>query len=540
MRYFSEPINRNAEKLIQYLIIVMVLLFIIKSTSVVLFNSFSFDGGMNAQAAHNLIKGMNNTETYLGMSVFDPRIQTGFPVILPVALNFLVFGEKFSSGLLVNGVYLVLLLAALIYYLKFCLQINSLFIFIIAVIFYATPSLFDFGFGLYGEIPALFYFILSIIFIYKYYDTTNKSFAFFSGLFLGFACLTKTVIIIALPAFALGALIHQLFRKSIRANVFQKTGIFIFGFLLPIGILEFYKLASLGNEAYTRWWKDMSSAILMQAGVVKGFTDTSGPVIKFLAHLDLLSSYIGINKWILFAGLSFLAISYLMILAKVILTIKFSETSDEMSEPANYSFIILMTTTLSYFGWWLLITTTQKAWHRRIINGTILFEICLFVLFYLGYKFFLNKRVVSDLLSKLVKNRVIITIFSSLFLILSIIALARSPNIQISFKDSDAKLAYVHAGNYIKNLPKEALVFGFGWWQAPIASFTSSRDFFDLYQFRSEGWEPAEKEAFLVVDTYAFEIDPGASRIILDQYETKLIFTENDIYVYKLLDSKQY
>jgi len=532
--------KNKIEKVFNYLTILIVILLFFKCAMVVMVEPFSFDGGMNAQAAHNLIKGFSHGEDYYGMSIFDPKIQTGIPVILPVAINFLLLGESFSSGLLVNAVYLIMLMIAVIYYFKTCLKINNLFTFLVILVLYATPSLFDFGFGLYGEIPAIFYFIISLIFLHKYHDGSRMIYILLSGSFLGLGYLTKTVILITIPAFVLVAILDGLINPSPGIKrFFQSQGIFALGFVAPISIFEVFKLFSLGIGPYGKWWNTMLTAVLMQAGVSEGFADTTGIATKFVTHLDLLSSYIGINKWIISVGLCFLTIFFIMILVRKFQSKKGGEISREIREPASSSFLILLTTALSYFGWWLLITTTQKAWHRRIINGTILFEICLIVLFYLGYKFILNKMAASKQTGKGSNKSLFITLFVSLLLIGSIVSLIRSPNTQMSVKDSDSKLAYIHAGNYIKNLPKEALVFGFGWWQAPIVSFTSSRDFTDLYQYRSDDWEPSGTEAFLVIDTYAFEIDPDASRIILDQYENKLVFVENDIYIYKLLDHKR-
>src|SRR3990172_2236906 len=262
MQLSREQMNGKVEKLFQYLIIVVVFFFTLRSASIVISDAFSFDGGMNAQAAHNLIKDSSPRADYQGMSIFDPKIQTGIPVILPVAINFLLFGESFSCGLTVNAVYLIILVIAVIYYFKTCLKINNLFTFLVILVLYATPSLFDYGFGLYGEIPAIFYFILSLIFLHKYRDGSRLIYILLSGSFLGLGYLTKTVILITIPAFVLVAILDRLFNSPNRIKrLFQSQGLFMLGFIAPITIFEIFKLAFLGVESYGKWWNTMVTAV---------------------------------------------------------------------------------------------------------------------------------------------------------------------------------------------------------------------------------------------------------------------------------------
>ena len=540
MRLLSDLTESKIDKLFQYLLIVVVLLFILRSTFVVLYNSFSFDGGMNAQAAHNLIKAISDRTSYNGMSLFDPKIQTGIPVILPVAINFLLFGETFSSGLTVNAVYLIMLLIAIIYYFKTCLKINNLFTFLVILGLYVTPSLFDFGFGLYGEIPAIFYFILSLIFLHKYQDESKLIYILLSGSFLGLGYLTKTVILITIPAFVLVAILESLFNSPNKIkHLIQSQGIFISGFITPILFFEIFKLSSLGVESYSKWWNTMLVAVLMQAGVSEGFVDTSGIVIKLLAHLDLLSSYLFANKWIIVFSLVFIITAYMTILLRFINAKKNREPQERFTEKStSLDFIVLLTVTISYFGWWLLITPTQKAWHRRIINGTILLDICVIVIIYFAYDYFIHKSYRPNNQNRFYRLKSISDILILIVSVISFVHILRSDWNTISFKDTDLKISSMNAGDYIRNLPRDAIIFGVGWWQAPIISFTSGRDFLDINQNQLVAETDVNKEKYLVIDSYAFVIDPDASETVLNKYENRVEFSENNIYVYKLIKWK--
>ena len=529
--------NGKVEKLFQYLIIVVVFFFTLRSASIVISDAFSFDGGMNAQAAHNLIKDSSPRADYQGMSIFDPKIQTGIPVILPVAINFLLFGESFSSGLTVNAVYLIILVIAVIYYFKTCLKINNLFTFLVILVLYATPSLFDYGFGLYGEIPAIFYFILSLIFLHKYRDGSRLIYILLSGSFLGLGYLTKTVILITIPAFVLVAILDRLFNSPNRIKrLFQSQGLFMLGFIAPITIFEIFKLAFLGVESYGKWWNTMVTAVLMQAGVSEGFADTSGIATKFIAHLDLLSSYLITNKWIIVFSLGFLIISYMAILLRFVNAKKNQEPKGEFIEKStSLDFIVLLTVTLCYFGWWLLITPTQKAWHRRIINGTILLDICVMVIFYFIYDYFFQKSERPNNQFRSYRLKPVSDILILLVSVISLVYIFGSDYNDIAFKDTKLKVSSVNAGEFVRNLPKDAIIFGVGWWQAPIISFTSGRDFFDVHQNQLIAQAVNNKERYLVIDSYSYVIDPGASETVLNKYKNQLTFSESNIYIYKLI-----
>ena len=73
--------------------LVLIFIFlIIKCVAVASTSSFSFDGGMNVQAAQNLVRNFTYATSYESPVEFDPVIQTGLPVILPVAILFFIFG----------------------------------------------------------------------------------------------------------------------------------------------------------------------------------------------------------------------------------------------------------------------------------------------------------------------------------------------------------------------------------------------------------------------------------------------------------------
>jgi hypothetical protein len=496
---------------------------------------FSFDGGMNVQVAQNLVKNFKYAASYNGIVEFDPKIQTGLPVILPVAILFKLFGASFANGLIINAIYLFLLVLAIVYYLKYCANLNNFFVLLAISMFYGTPALFEYGFGLYGEIPTLFYFLVALIFLHKYERTSKSKFIFWAGVIIGLGYLTKTVILISIPAFVFVAIFDYLFKRrlSIKSYVQQYVRLPL-GFLIPVFVFEIYKLISLGFNVYFQWWHDQLRAILLQAGFKSGYVDTNGFFDKFITHLDLLSSYVKVNKTIIIFLLLLLLMSFMGILLYSIYTHwrkkKFVKGDTHLF---SNNFLVLMTVTLSYFGWWLLITPTQKAFYRRIIDGSILLELCIVIMFSLLYMF--SKKLVERSKKTPYKlyNASVITI-SMLLLATSAFGISRTKNYSISFNDTPAKASLLEAGEFINSLPPEAEFFGYGWWQAPNVAFASSRSFKDIQNSPEMDDAGPKNEKYFVVDQYAYSINPKGYKAILSKYDNQLVFSRNHILIYKL------
>ena len=83
-----------------------------------------FDGGMNLQIPYQLIKNGTYSTTYNGGTMFDTRIQTGIPVLLPTAFIFLILGVGPLQGIIANGIYL-LGMFFFIYLISLKLKINT-------------------------------------------------------------------------------------------------------------------------------------------------------------------------------------------------------------------------------------------------------------------------------------------------------------------------------------------------------------------------------------------------------------------------------
>jgi hypothetical protein len=537
---------QNPENWLFIATILLIVVFMIKCVSVALTSAFSFDGAYNVQVAQNLEKYFTystNYQTNYDSKLFDPKISTGIPVLLPVAIIFIFFGESFASGLIVNAIYLILLAFAIFYFLKKCLNLNGFLSLLSIIMLYGTPNLFTNGLGLLGEVPMCFYLLMMLIFLHKYEDTYNLKYLFGAGLFIGLGYLTKTVILISIPALVFATTFDLIVKKQFVlrkcGNVkryFKDYSFLPLGFAVPILAFEFFKLISLGITVYLQWWGKQWVSIMQFAGIDQGYSDTTGSFAKFTTHINYLSSFLDLHVTIIELLLTILLISFFAILAYGIFHLRIKQKPKESEKILfSNSVLVLITITLSYYGWWLLITPTQVAWERHIFVGYILLEICLiliasFILKY-GERMIPKTKKIPYILFK------IFTIgYIGLLLMGTSFDLIHTKNYLISFDDTPEKTTLLKAGHYIRNLPKDAEIFGYYWWQAPVVAFASGRTFDDILtniEMRKVG---SLNEKYFVEDSNAFYLDPGGDQIVLSQYDTQLIFSDDQekIFIYKL------
>lgn len=374
------------------LVLILTFFFSLKCALTAMTGVFSFDGGMNIQTAHNLAEHLRfATDYFIGENGFCHAITTGLPVMAPIAVLFKISGESFTAGLFVNALYMVLLFISIAYYVKRCLKLGSFYTLLALLLFFGTKDLFEFGFGIYGEIPMCFYIMMSFIFIYKYDENEDKNNTFLSGIFLGLGYITKTVTLILIPAmiFCFAWDHFMVYGNKIKGK--SKTSPkyligFIAGFLIPAVLNEIYKLSMLGIGGFISWWSRQSGAINMQAGAVKakGIAETYGLILKYNRHIDLLAAQTGINRPVLTVLLYLLIFAFLGVLYYSYKYLKNKKPQYGETVVYDKSALMIMCMTVTYFVWWLLITPTGRAWYRRIITGVIFYDICFVFIVYIS------------------------------------------------------------------------------------------------------------------------------------------------------------
>lgn len=415
----------------------------------------SFDGSMNLQVPVSLVKNGLYATTYNGIGLFDTRIQTGTPVLLPIAIVFKIFGIGSTQALMIN-VFYVALLIFFIYKISAELKVNQTAVLLVMGITTVFSDFRELAMGIYGEIPTLALFLATIYFLLIADRKQAKKYFFVAGLFFGFAYLTKTVILIAVPAIVLVFISKVLIEK--RAKI-KDICLWIIGAVFPVIIFESYKILQLGVKTYMTFWGRQSDNILKQAGVREGYQDTANLIQKFRLHLEIYSEIFNIQ---IAALIIILTLNFIWFICKII-----------KRKKLEY-FDIVELVVYSYFGWWLLITPTEKAWGRRIIIGVVLFEwitsIRVLQIFLWGFsskaKLYENK-----------KRKAIIETVVSVFALLFVAFGTEKCS-------TDSKKGTMELAEIVKQKAEQenAIFCGRGWYQAPAVSFYSGVSFVDLEQ----------------------------------------------------------
>lgn len=419
---------------------------------------FDFDGYMNLQVPQSLLKNKIYGTFYDGLSPFDPRIQTGPTVLFPIALAFKIFGISLpSAGMVFEMYFLASIICLTIIVIKAEGQICG-FIGLVGLIF--TPYLFRWGLGGYGEFPTLFFLLLSILLLEKgFSEKFRYLFLFLSGIAAGLSLLTKVVAL--LPIF--GLFIFVIVRSIIEKD-FKKFCIWLVGFFIPQILWEIYKFVSLyefysSPEPYFEWWKIMIKGIFLKG---RGETGTFFFFIHRLSrNLGELSKSLNTPKSFLIFSI-FLSISYYLIELIKRLKHPFMEGKSIL----KFSLFVI---TFPHLIWWLFVS--PDPWYRRVIIPIVLWKMAILssMCFFLIRKIFIKDFIIKKCLSIVV---LIICVRSMVTPDIKWIRWVISPTPKLTAQKKIAKV--------IKELPKDAVILTYGWWQCPDISFLSERAFKDM------------------------------------------------------------
>lgn len=414
----------------------------------------SFDGSMNLQVPVSLIRYGTYATYYNGIELFAGRIQTGIPVLLPIAILFKIFGVGSLQALMVNVLYIALLIF-FIFLISNELNANRTVILLVMGVTTLLWSFSELAMGVFGEIPALALFLGMEYFLILAEKRNKKEYYALAGLFFGLAYLTKTVILIAVPALILVFASKWLLEKKMRL---KDILMWIGGTIFPIAVFEIYKISQLGLNRYTAYWSNQTDNVMRQAGVKAGFEDTANLFEKFGVHLNIYAETFNIQ---IIALLVILILNFVWFVCRSIKQKKLVFAD------------ILELVAYSYFGWWLLITPTEKAWGRRIIIGVVLLEWLSSMKLLCTFEWMIQKIKLTNSNNRRAIAETVISIFALIFIGLGATSYTKDS------KDGALELAEVVRQ---KAEDEHAVICGNGWWQAPTISFYSGVEFKDLAQ----------------------------------------------------------
>lgn len=489
-------------------------------------NPPSFDGALNLNVSRSLVEGKGYGSYYNGYKLFPIETQTNSPYVFPAAIAYYVSGISVFSSQIVNLVYMLIFFLGMYAVSRKLMTLTGA---MLVVLFsFQTPGIAEFGMSGYGEIPALSYFLLSLIVLYSSLEHEKSQYAFIGGFLLGLSFLTKTVALLWIaPTILFFSAIVLFGRKKIGLILILSV---CSGFIVPVVCFEFYRMISLGSlSTYWKWWSDQFVEIASQSGVRTKLKDTGGLFTKAVTHAGLLAQQTNTRLPVL---LLLWIIPAPVILKKLYLLLR--------SKDIKSFFVLgaLAGISLAYIIWWIFITPTEQAWLRRILNGLILQQV---IAVYAAY--ILIKRVRAELekrqeegtkkFLKILKH----SVFIAGFILISISILFFSVNGQVltrSTKPSKEILEETAIANIIRQLPVEAKIFGAGWWQAPVLALFSGRDIDNI-----EAWDKNAlselSEKYLVFDLYALALDPKKIIDLRSEFILEPKYESSSGAVYKII-----
>lgn len=473
----------------------------------------SFDGGMNLQVSHSLAEGHGLRRTYGERDPFPSEIQTHAPFTIVGAAAYGLFGMGIVQSELANLLYLVLLLCVVFVLIE--RASGSVALAVTATTFLlCTPGIVRFGSGGYGEIPALFWTVSSLLLLG---GKSSKAHIWSAGILIGLGLTTKTATIIASAVFLAGFTFFNLTDKklTLRKRLIN-IGVLAVGFATPLVTIEIWRLISLhGITNYLNWWTDQATSISMQAGTTKGFSDTNGLFSKASAHMDRLAAMFSLPAWL----------AYCWILSPCLLAAFVLHRSQDRK--SSFQFCMIAVAAALYFIWWIGITPTQKAWHRRILDGALLLNLSWTYLTAILLRTRNGRKL--NVLSSMPVWAFVGLLFVIFFNFAQVrIRKASAPRVDAS----ELRLAV----DVLKSLPRESKIYGIGWSSAPVVSLLSERALLDINDIPI-GLIDSRQKSFLVVDSAT----PQSAYMsgLLATYESKALLPSGHIpQIYEVKFSK--
>jgi hypothetical protein len=435
-----------------------------------------FDGALNFNVSASVAAGDGYGSFYERFALFPIETQTNGPLVLPAAASIALFGLTPIGLQLVNLLYVIALFLLVVTLQRRAVDAPGwLWPILVASLVLQVPGMSQFAMFGYGEVAAAAWALSAVVALSGQLTADRPRLLLFGGVLLGMSFLTKTVSLIWFPsiagAFCLLVWSKRGFLPAVRAGVWICAGI-----LIPLFAWELYRAVSLGSLTdYGAWWEEQFNEIRKQAGVRDHYADTPTWQAKLALHSAALAGFLRVDV----STLAALATAWSAVVAFAAFRLR------ERIVPL-YLLSVLASVALIYFYWWLLITPTEMMWLRRVMLGLAFAMLALGVAVASLWQYGVPGRAAAGL---------------GLLLVFVLVAPGQlvwerpdpAPSAREDFLFADA----------VKALPEDALVFGSGWWQAPVTALLSGRKVYN-----EEAWTPqqlvdAGASAYLVLDRSA-------------------------------------
>lgn len=255
---------------------------------------FWFDEGIIAGVSKSLAEdGVYGTKIAPGS--FETQnfwITTNYPVTLPLAVVLKIFGIGVWQARLVPFVYLLLFVTIAYLLIKRLYGDTSAFWSTLLLITFAP--LYGNGKAVLGEVPGLFWYILSLFLFTKFVDTKKDFILFFSVFSAGLAITTKPFYALLIPGLAF-LFIKSVKNKSIQA---KQVALSVVALIIP---LFFWLLLTIGWEGIVNFSETISYfansyaadsfSPSIRANIWRFFSESTPLHFLFLSSIIILATW---------------------------------------------------------------------------------------------------------------------------------------------------------------------------------------------------------------------------------------------------------
>ena len=472
--------------------------------------SLEFDGAMNLLMSRSIAEGHGPREAYDSQDLFPAAVQTKAPFVLLGALVFKMFGVGQLQTQLPNLIYLGLVCTVLLVTLR---RLFGLATALLAVaLFLSSPSIIQYGLRGYGEVPTIFFGLaaLSVVAWPGPWHIHTLRRCLLAGAFAGLALATKVVGIVQVATVGIVLLCRLFAEPGNTPRSFVRSGsTFALGLAIPLLLVEMWRLFWMGIAGYRAWWTFMWSAIMSQSGATP--RDPQGALsAKIAHHFQILSAQVGLGHLAMMAAI-------VMPLIALAFVYFFSYTR-EQKDRSRWFLLGLLLLVLLYFPWWLAIVPNDKAWLRYIYIGVISLEVVAGISVIANFCGAITSR--KPGMMRLIHLALAIIVVG-LYTPLTVKALGKP----ISFNPSEEIVRTREAARLITDLPRDAIIFGYGWYAAPTVQIYTDRSFMDLTDFPIG--KLINKPTYLVADRPTFTT--GILARVLERYPHRALMPPNKL-----------
>ena len=469
-----------------------------------LFKLPSFDGAMMLNNAR--IFSETGKYGYFYNEFYYFPSQTDGLIILLAALFFKIFGIGLFTAQLPNLIFNIILILGI---LAIAEQLSGAlwYSLLASATVIAVPGFTEFSTGGYGEIPVLALFLWSLIALKRSLARGEIRFAFYAGLTLGAAFITKVM-----GLFFIAPTVCILFVYLYRREIDFKTVVAVAagGLLLPV-LWECFRLIQVGFAGYRQWWLLQIYQIRHQSGAGGLFHSGVDLILKrAISHLSLLGNFSSTNALVFAGVLAVGALGYW--LARKVL----QEPSERLVFDA-----LALTCTL-FFAWWILLLPTRGAWLRRIEDGLIVL--------YLSY------GLLGAVLLRLARrSKGLELIFATVVFVIAGVSVSRcvvSIVRELPNRREEAR-EVLKGARLLADLPHDSKIFGVGWWQAPQLALFSNRSFYNYQHWPFASLQRLHN-AYFVTDGYARALGGQAVRFVLASSKHRVLLNGRSASIYRI------